>query len=348
MKNNRIVAIDFLRSISIIIMIMANSAAYVLEKPHSLLLRFIFSLAAPTFIFLSGYSFNISFKNKFSKKDKYLTGIFLFITAGFIDIFIWHIYPFCTFDVLYLIATGIIINTLIANWHYNSKLILILILIVLHLVFLKVTNYRFEITEIEITENPKTVLNIFANDVQMWKRFLLDGWFPVFPWLAFAIAGNVIAERTTSIINNKTIYIITSVFIIFCGILLFINLTPNQLERDDYLELFYPPNAFFIISVTGLLIFSIVFSYKINKTTNKFMLTFCELGKKSLFVYILHSAVISFYISNTGPYNLIEFSMVCILFIVFCVLIVLVMNFLKKKNFFTFVPVIILRILGLK
>lgn len=348
MKNNRIVAIDFLRSISIVIMIMANSAAYVLEKPHSLLLRFIFSLAAPTFIFLSGYSFNISFKNKFSVKDKYLTGIFLLITAAFIDVFIWHIYPFCTYDVLYLIAFGIIINTLIANWHYNSKLILILILIIFHLVCLQVINYRFEMTEIEISENPRTVLNIFINDIQMWKRFLFDGWFPVFPWLAFAIAGNVVAERTTSIINNKTIYSISSAFIILCGILLFINLTPTQLERDDYLELFYPPNAFFIATVTGLLIFSIVFSYKINKTTSKLMLTFCELGKKSLFVYILHSAVISFYISNTGPFNPLEFSMVCILFIVFCLLIVLAIKFLKKKNLLTFIPIFILKILGLK
>jgi uncharacterized membrane protein len=345
---NRIVAIDFLRSISIVIMILANSAAYVLEKPHSLVLRFIFSLAAPTFIFLSGYSFNISYQKKFSRKEKFFTGIYLFITAAFIDIFIWHIYPFCTFDVLYLIAFGIIINTLIANWHYNNKLLLILVLITLHLVFLNIVNYRFEILEIQTSENPKTVFNIFINDIQMWKRFLFDGWFPVFPWLAFAVAGNVVAERTNSIIDNKKIYSITSAFVIVCGMLLFIKLTPTQLERDDYLELFYPPNSFFIVSVTGLLIFSIVLSYKINKTTNKFILTFCELGKKSLFVYILHAAVISFYISEKGPYNTAEFSFVCLLFIALCLLIVLGINYLQKKNLLSYIPVFILRILGIR
>ena len=345
---NRIVAIDFLRSISIVIMILANSAAYVLEKPHSLVLRFIFSLAAPTFIFLSGYSFNISSQKKFSRKEKFFTGIFLFITAAFIDIFIWHIYPFCTFDVLYLIAFGIIINTLIANWHYNNKLLLILVLITLHLVFLKIVNYRFEILEIQTSENPRTVFNIFLNDIKMWKRFLFDGWFPVFPWLAFAVTGNVVAERTNSIIDNKSFYSITSAFVIVCGMLLFIKLTPTQLERDDYLELFYPPNSFFIVSVIGLLIFSIVLSYKINKTSNKFILTFCELGKKSLFVYILHSAVISFYISERGPYNTQQFSFVCLLFVIFCLFMVLLIKFLQKKNLLSYIPVFILRILGLR
>ena len=348
MRNNRIVAIDFLRSVSIVIMIMANSAAYVLEKPHSLLLRFVFSLAAPTFIFLSGYSFNISFHKKFSKKEKYISGLYLFVTAAFIDSLIWHIYPFCTFDVLYLIATGIIINTLIADWNYNKKLLLILILITSHLVFLKFINYRFEITEIQTSEKPKIVYQIFMNDIQIWKRFLFDGWFPIFPWLAFAIAGNVVAERTKAIINNKIFYGITSAFVILCGILLFIKLTPTQLERDDYLELFYPPNLLFIISVIGLLIFSIVFSYKINNTTNKFLLAFCELGKKSLFVYILHAAVISFYVSNLGPYNLKQFGLVCILFTAFCLAIVLSIKLLQQKNYISIIPLPILKILGLK
>jgi len=347
MKKERVVAIDFLRSISIIIMILANSAAYVLEKPHSLFLRFIFSLAAPTFIFLSGYSFQLSYNSKSSKRNKYHTGFYLFFSAALIDCIIWHIYPFCTFDVLYLIGTGIIINTIIADWHYNSKLFLILIIISLHLIFIKIVNYRFDITEIEITEKPKMVLHLFLNDIKIWKRFLFDGWFPLFPWLAFAIAGNVVAERTSSMIDNKLFFSITSTFIVLCGSLLFLRLSPIQLERDDYLELFYPPNTYFIFSVTGLLIFSIIFSYRINKTKNKIILTFCELGKKSLFVYILHSAVISFYISELGPYNLMEFSILSLIFVLFCLFFVLSINYLEQKNYLSFVPKFMRKILGL-
>jgi uncharacterized membrane protein len=347
MRKERVVAIDFLRSISIIIMILANSAAYVLEKPHSLILRFIFSLAAPTFIFLSGYSFYLSYQTKNLKNEKYLTGIYLLITAAFIDCFIWHIYPFCTFDVLYLIATGIIINTLIAEWHYNKKLLLILILILIYLISLYLFDYRFEITEIEITEKPSVAFHQYKNIIQIWKRFLFDGWFPVFPWLAFAIAGNVIAERTSSIIDNKILFAITSGFVILCGTILFVKLTPIQIERDDYLELFYPPNTYFILLAIGVLIFEIIFLYRINNTTNKIILIFCELGKKSLFVYILHCAVISFFISKTGPLNPLEFLFVCTMFIAFCMLMVLLVNFFRKKNFFSKIPQFIVNILGL-
>jgi fucose 4-O-acetylase-like acetyltransferase len=56
--------IDFARGLAILIMILANSAPYLLNiSDVPFYLRFIFSAAAPIFIFLSGYSLNLSFQN---------------------------------------------------------------------------------------------------------------------------------------------------------------------------------------------------------------------------------------------------------------------------------------------
>ena len=99
----RFVELDIARSIAILIMIVANAAPSLLEEEsvHPIF-RVICSLAAPLFIFISGLTFRV---NMDSKKSGLLKNAFyLLASAAFVDVAIWRIMPFCTFDVLYLIA----------------------------------------------------------------------------------------------------------------------------------------------------------------------------------------------------------------------------------------------------
>ena len=111
--SERVSKIDFWKGIAVIIMIIANTSAYTNTNPEKILFRIFLSCAAPIFIFLSGYTFEISSLNKFVFNKKILNGALIIITAALIDIFIWGIYPFVTFDVLYLIGIGILINTIL-------------------------------------------------------------------------------------------------------------------------------------------------------------------------------------------------------------------------------------------
>ena len=113
MQDKRLASIDLLRTISIIIMIIANSSPYILVSPHSIWLRLISSLAAPLFIFLSGYSFFVSFNQNKNFYHKFSQALYILISAVFVDVFIWQIMPFQTFDVLYLISFALLINILI-------------------------------------------------------------------------------------------------------------------------------------------------------------------------------------------------------------------------------------------
>ena len=67
MRNSNI---DFCRGIAILIMVLANSAPYILINVNPpFFLRFLFSIAAPVFVFLSGYSLMMSIqKGKSNKK----------------------------------------------------------------------------------------------------------------------------------------------------------------------------------------------------------------------------------------------------------------------------------------
>ena len=115
MKQERNIWIDFIRSIAIIIMIIANSAAVIGNKEYSYFFRIICSLAAPLFVLISGISFSVSSKYPSTSDTKTKSAFYLLITATCIDLFIWQIPPFNTFDVLYIIAFGIFLNIFLKN-----------------------------------------------------------------------------------------------------------------------------------------------------------------------------------------------------------------------------------------
>ena len=115
MHYQRLSSIDLLKTIAIIIMIIANSSPYILVSPHSIYTRIISSLAAPLFIFLSGFSFFLSFNKNQNYRNKYFQVFYLFCSAILLDITIWHIMPFQTFDVLYL-------SRMYASFNDNSSI----------------------------------------------------------------------------------------------------------------------------------------------------------------------------------------------------------------------------------
>jgi uncharacterized membrane protein len=100
----RLDTIDFLRGIAVFIMIIANSTPYIFNLSSYNTLRIIFSLAAPIFIFLAGYTTQMNFEN--NKLEKLIRIFQVILIAVIIDIFVWRSIPFYTFDVLYLIGAS--------------------------------------------------------------------------------------------------------------------------------------------------------------------------------------------------------------------------------------------------
>ena len=120
MKLERFDTIDFFRGIAVLIMIIANSTPYLFDFSNLNLIRIIFSLAAPIFIFIAGFTTQM---NKINKKPESLTRIIqILIIAIFIDFFIWHSIPLFTFDVLYLIGFSKIILFLFNKFNLTDGL----------------------------------------------------------------------------------------------------------------------------------------------------------------------------------------------------------------------------------
>jgi uncharacterized membrane protein len=345
MQDKRLASIDLLRTISIIIMIIANSSPYILVSPHSIWLRLISSLAAPLFIFLSGYSFFVSFNQNKNFYHKFSQALYILISAVFVDVFIWQIMPFQTFDVLYLISFALLINILIFKLSLSLKIMLAVVFICASFLLQFVLKYRFNIIDNQLH-------NIKWNEINMYsifeiKRCFIDGWFPLFPWLGISILGQIVAQKTKLIFNHqKFVKWVSLTTLIIFGILL-INYEINVQERQSYLELFYPPSVFFIffeLSFIALLM-SIIHKFDfINKPKFKF---FCLLGRKSLFIYLYHAFIISFLFRKYFiPLSPLLFSVIILLFIFSCFILAFLAESLEKNNYLKYLP--FKTILGLK
>jgi uncharacterized membrane protein len=347
MKNSRLSSIDLLRTIAIIIMIIANSSPYILALPHSIGLRIISSLAAPLFIFLSGYSFFVSFHKKQNYKHKYIQIFYLFISAMLLDALVWHIRPLHTFDVLYLIAFGLVVNTIIFKLKLYLKLIIAILFISASFLLQTTFDYRFSLPDPVFDEI--SLSHITWSSLFEIKRFLMDGWFPLFPWVGIAILGQIMAAKSELIAKHKNILIGVCSFLFFFLGYFVINQESSTPERQGYLEVFYPPSILFLTFALSFIILLLALFNTLELINLPKYKIISILGRNSLLMYIFHSAVISYVFQNYfTALSPVLFTSVMLIFILTCVFIAFLAEWAEKKGKLKFVPGAIKSILGLK
>ena len=182
-------AIDIVRGIAIVTMVGANLAVF-LPEPHSFFLRVYSSFAAPTFICLAGMMVALSVDRNMVSKHSFMyffkRGLFLLAVASLIDILAWKSVPFINVDVLYLIGFSLPILFVCAFYQTGTLLLLSLA------IFLAtpVLQYYFGYREIPLA---LSLINPSSFSAFNWsivlKHWLIDGWFPLFPWLGYGIFG---------------------------------------------------------------------------------------------------------------------------------------------------------------
>ncbi len=268
----RDISIDGLRGFAIICMFYAHLIPHFMESGTQLFFweRIISSIAAPLFLFLVGYNFNTKQDLKRVLKRMFV----ILVIAGFIDTFIWHIFPFYSFDILYLIGFSLAFLFLLRR--FNTLQLLILVLLVL---LISVSLQLFGFYSIELNEpylNEEYQLN------QVVYNFFINGWFPFFPWIIFPILG-LLAQ--TNVFSALKFRVISSFLLLLALPLMFLI---EFKWRTFAVEIFYPASYIYLS-------FALVYLFFI--WTNKSLLSsksvgfLVHLGKTSLFLYIFHLSV---------------------------------------------------------
>jgi uncharacterized membrane protein len=307
----RLVEIDFARGLAIIIMVMANSAPTILnDQEINVSFRFFGSMAAPLFIFLSGVTFRMNLDK--GKTNLFRNSLILMLSAIFVDLFIWGIIPFNTFDVLYLISISQILTYGIKKLKLHYQWIVFFLLVVIWVGLSISCKFQFEISDFKFSDlfkSDRINLNILS---ESFHRMIYDGWFPLFPWyFIFALGVHTNVDKLLKYADRYSamwISLITGIVTIYT-----INKLGLQKMRDGYVELFYPLTPIFMLLTFAWLIFIFHIIKNGNNLIAKIQFV-SQLGKKSLFVYIFHLFVISYVLVHL---NVMSFGYFCIFSIIF-------------------------------
>jgi uncharacterized membrane protein len=272
-------AIDALRGAAIVSMFAANLAGPCLLPPHPLWLRIYGSFAAPAFVFLAGLMTSLGSRPAPLPRLLKRSVLLLALAAG-IDLLCWGIDPFETFDVLYLLGLGLPLTGLCRRLELWAHLLL-------------------AVTILAITPWLRHVLGYgpllpdqLAYPWPVWRRLLVDGWFPIFPWLGVALLGgaagrfDLLGERTRRALWPA------GALLVAAGGVGWLVAPPNLVTRAGYSELFYPPSPQYLAVALGAVLLLLA---AFDRLEQRFRLTWLEVfGRASLVLYVVHVALIAF------------------------------------------------------
>ncbi|MBC7863509.1 MAG: DUF1624 domain-containing protein, partial [Bacteroidia bacterium] len=288
---------------AIFAMIAANMASHNYIGEHPFLFRLFGSFAAPTFVFLSGFMVPYTTAaKKYSVWYFLKRGFAVICVAALIDIALWGLCPFVSYDVLYMIGLSLpvaFLFTKVNKWVHLAFCVLIFCMIPFIQQFF---GYADLPTEIELSEG-NVWLNFTASPIL--KHFLCDGWFPLFPWIAVSLLGSFFGrlrqEKGPEKVS-KPFMIVGSVLVII-GIADWVLDKPLLITRENYSELFYPPTWEYFSVYIGSILILLPVLYKLR---NVMLLHFFAVyGRSSLLMYILHTVFIVFFFNvnfETKPF----------------------------------------------
>jgi len=291
-------------------MVEANMGAELLLKNPPLLLRLYGSFAAPIFILISGMMISYACKNRkhtflyFLKK-----GALLILIAALIDILIMRVLPFTSMDVLYLIGLSMPLAYLFEKTDLSFEVLIIILIFSLTPFLQHLLGY----TSFPLPLSIKGGLYQYPLfKVVIQKRWIIDGWFPIFPWIGFSFLGIILGKLRIKYGNFKNqLFLLFGIIPLALGSFIWARHPGKLLIRGGYSELFYPPTLGYVIFSIGLifLLFFIV-DYTANNVIYK---PFITLGQFSLHIYIFHIALGNFLKHTIGPQSLLSFILIYIL-----------------------------------
>ena len=292
-------AVDLLRGLAIAFMVMANMSE-LLKEPHPYWYRLSSSFVAPLFILLAGMMVDYTARHRGGTAGHYFKrGAMLMVVAILNDVVNFHIWPMLSCDVLYLIALGIPSSYLLGRAPSWFRWIAIVSIFAATPFLQKVLGYTDYPTEIYFSSEKSVAA---ANPSSPLNHWLVDGWFPIFPWLGFALLGVQFGEMRRNYRSRRgysTWAFLLGAVIAALGAYLW-KLHPGaQIIRDVYGELYYPPTIGFVVTTIGVLILLFQFAEPISHWA--LWKPVEVLGGASLAVYLLHLAIITYILAPRWP-----------------------------------------------
>lgn len=284
--------VDAVRGLAIFIMLGGNMAP-LLAEPHSFSFRLYSSFAAPLFILIAGMMVGRTQILRLEGKGihYYIKRMgFLFMMGAAVDVLAWNIMPFMTADVLYLMGIMMPVCYYAAHWRSSRLVWCILCIFLLTPVVHAIFGYTPYATEITLSGIERSI----GTRTSVLQHWLIDGWFPLFPWAGFMLAGILIARKRWHAGGQKP-RLAPKVWrwgwlFTLSGILYMHRFPGLQYTRLGFSELFYSPDIGIMLVMLGGSILLLTFVDRTRKCVGWRVLQ-C-LGEVSMAMYVLHILLI--------------------------------------------------------
>lgn len=276
--SGRDLGLDALRGIAVAIMVGANMAPYLLPPEYPFWFRVYTSLAAPLFIGLSGFmAGRAALLRTHSLRHHLKRTLALLVIAALIDRACWGLVPFTSFDVLYLLALLQLVSRAFAMAPAVVTLGASLLILAGTAPLQLLLGYR---------------QSHGHGGLDLLQSWLVDGWFPVFPWLGLGLLGVYFGKRVSDFDRGvSTRFLAAGLLMLSVGGAWWLSCPPSLALRGGYAELFYPPTPMFLVAMLGVLSLAVasVPLLRCCRETGVLVL----LGRRALLIYILHLFVIA-------------------------------------------------------
>ena len=293
---SRDIAVDILRGLAIALMIMANLSMALFLPPAPGWYRFLCTLAAPLFIVLAGMMIALSRTGK-GRSFQYVAvrGGLVMLCGALLHIFAYEFIPFIDMDVLYLIGISLPVAYLYLGIPERKRWIIIPAILLITPVLWVVFGYNDSIIVPEFWLFNPLISTHIPTLVDIVKSWFIDGWFPIFPWIAVSLFGAEIGvyrwrkgDVRTFRFGKEGLY---SMGLLIAGGILWGLFPGAQVLRQGYVELSYPP-------VTGMLVFCAGFFLFALTALDHLLAQYSlmdplrAMGECSLAIYLIHYTII--------------------------------------------------------
>lgn len=262
--------VDILRGLAILMMVCGNLPTVVHVEPYPFWLVLFNAWAAPLFITISGMMVFFTAHRKGHRLKYFLfRGAMLIMVGLLIEVFMLGGYPFMFFQILYLIGISLSIAYLFSRLGGLLRWIIVTAFFLMH-PFLQ---------------------EILKHTNHMAHRFIVDGWFPIFPWLGFSLFGVNLAylrwKQDSCGIAENGFKFLAGISVMALGGIIW----AFTFHRYSW------PSIGYTISAIGVIL--ALFSIIDHKPSLILYRPMQVLGESSLFMYILHLSILYYVVAPT-------------------------------------------------
>lgn len=279
----RDVSLDAARGLAVALMVLANLSAALLKSPPPFWFRCLESIAAPVFILVAGMLVGIQYGHAKASRPAHLferAGLLLLTAIG-VDAVLHGITPGVTCDVLYLFAVALPLTYAFTRLSSSTmKLAIVAAVVGAGELLRRTFGYPADLSD--AGDGPLAVMG----------HWLWHGWFPLFPWLAFAFVGAMFGQWRAQVRAERAAVRVAERWCLVAfvaGLALFSAFPGPTLIRGGYSELFYSPETSFVVLGAATAIGLVLL---LDRAAGRWSPTvLVALGEAPLFFYVAHLAL---------------------------------------------------------